>query len=72
MIEADLRDDARRQHVALEHLGIAAEARDALLDACTAAESLRPMTGAPTFIADVHDLADLLRVPLGQRAAETR
>jgi hypothetical protein len=49
--DADLRHDAGGEHVALEHLGIAGEAGDALLDARAAAESLRPITGAPTFIA---------------------
>ncbi len=49
--QADLRDDTAGEHVALEHFGIAGEAGDAFLDARAAAESLRPMTGAPTFIA---------------------
>ena len=49
--QADLRDHAGGEHVALEDLGIAGEAGDAFLDAGAAAESLRPMTGAPTFIA---------------------
>ena len=59
----------RGEHVALEHLGIAGEAGDAFLDARAAA-----VVEADDRRADlhrhVHDLADLLRVALGQRAAE--
>ena len=35
-------------------------------------ESLRPTTGAPTFMASIHHLADLLGVGLGERAAKDR
>ena len=66
---AELRHHAAGQHVALEHLGIAAKAGDAFLDARTAA-----VVEADHRRADlhrhVHDLADLLRVALAQRTAE--
>ncbi len=67
--QRNLRDDARRQHVALEHLGIAAERRDALLDA-RAARIVEADHGRADLHRHVHDLADLLRVPLAERAAE--
>ncbi len=60
----------RREHVALEHLGIAAEAGDAFLDARAAAESLRPITGAPTFIAMSMTLQIFCAWRSRQRAAE--
>jgi hypothetical protein len=48
--QADLRDHAAGEHVALEHLGIAARlATPSWMRAPPL--SLRPMTGAPTFIA---------------------
>ncbi len=67
--QRDLRDDARGQHVALEHLGIAGERGDAVLDARAAG-----IVEADDRRADihrlVHDLADLLGVRLAERAAE--
>src|SRR3546814_7395484 len=67
--QADLRHHARRQHVALEHVGIAAERGDAFLDARAAA-----VVQADDRRADqqrlVHDLADLFGMALRQRAAE--
>ena len=67
--EADLRHHARCQHVALEHLGIAAKARHALLDARAAA-----VVNTDDRRADlhriVHDLADFHRMRLGKRTAE--
>ena len=35
-------------------------------------ESFRPITGRPGLEREIHDLADLLRVALGKRAAEDR
>ena len=67
--QADLRHHARRQHVALEHLGIAAERGDALLDACPAAV-VQPDHRRADLERHVHDLADLLRVAFAQAAAE--
>ena len=68
---ADLRHDARRQHVALEHVGVAGEARDPFLDAGAAgivdADHRRP---DPQRV--IHDLADLLGMRLRERAAEHR
>src|SRR3546814_17141141 len=68
--QADLRHDARRQHVALEHVGIAAERCDALLNASTAA-----VVEADDRRADehrlFHHLAAFLGMTLPQRAAET-
>src|SRR5690606_26303580 len=66
--EADLGNDAGGEHVALEHLGIAGEAGDALLDARAAGIAESDHGGADLH-RHGHDLADLLRVPLGQRAA---
>jgi hypothetical protein len=57
------------EHVALEHLGIAGEAGDAFLDA-RAAAVVEPDHRRADLHRHVHDLADLLRVALGQRAAE--
>ena len=67
--DADLGDDSAREHVALEHFGIAAEAGDALLDA-GAARIVEADDRRADLHRHVHDLADLLRVALGQRAAE--
>ncbi len=69
--EADLRHDARRLHVAPEDLGVARERDDTLLDA-RAARVVDPDHGAAVLDGHVHDLADLLREHLGQRAAEDR
>ena len=68
---ADLRHDARGEHVALEHVGVAREARDAFLDA-RAAGIVQPDHRRADLHRLVHDLADLLGVRLGQRAAEHR
>ena len=69
MIRLSCGTTPRGEHVALEHLGIAAEAGDPLLDARAAA-----VVEADHRRADlhrrVHHLADLLRVALRQRAAE--
>src|SRR5499427_96410 len=65
----DLRNDARGDHVALEHLAIAAERGDAVLDAGAAgieqADDRR--AGAHRHVLD---LDDLLRMGFRQRAAE--
>src|SRR5690606_12541698 len=67
--EADLWHHAGGEHIALKHLGIAGEAGDAFLNAGAAA-----VVQADDRRADlhrhVHDLADLLRVPFRQGAAE--
>ncbi len=71
MITRDLRNDARGQDVALEDVGVAAERGHAFLDARAAG-----VVEADHRRADlhrvVHDLADLLGVRLGERAAEDR
>ena len=65
----DLRHDAGGQRVAQEDVGVAAERDDALLDARAAgvveADHRRAVPHG-----EIHHLADLLRVRLGQRAAE--
>ncbi len=67
--DADLRDDAGGEHVAEEHLAVAAERRHALLDARAArveqADHRRPGTQG-----HVLDLDHLVGVGFGQRAAE--
>jgi hypothetical protein len=67
----DLRDHARGQHVALKHLGIAAQRHHAFLDARTAG-----VIEADDRRADlhrlIHDFADLFGVGLRQGAAEHR
>ena len=67
----NLRDDARGEHVALEHLAVAAERGDAFLDAGAAGieQAYDRRAGAHRHVLD---LDDLLRVRLGQRAAEHR
>ena len=65
----DLRDHARGDHVALEHLAVAAERRHALLDA-GAAGIEQADDGRAHLERHVLDLDDLLGVRLGQRAAE--
>ncbi len=67
--QRDLRDHARGEHVALEHLGVAAERGDAFLDA-RAAGVVQPDHRRADLHRLVHDLADLLGVRLGERAAE--
>ena len=69
MITRDLRHDAGGQHVALEDLGVAAERRDAFLDA-GAAGVVEADDGRADLHRLVHDLADLLGVRFGERAAE--
>ena len=67
--QRNLRDDAGGEHVALEHLAIAAERRDALLDARAAGVEQADDRGA---VLDRHvlDLGDLLRMRFAERAAE--
>ena len=69
--QRNLRDDAGGQHVALEHLAIAAERRDALLDAGAAGVEKADDRGA---VLDRHvlDLGDLLRMRFAKGAAEDR
>ena len=65
----DLRHDARGQRVAQEDVGVAGERDHALLDA-RAARIVEADDGHARLHGEVHDLADLARVRLGQRAAE--
>jgi hypothetical protein len=67
--DGDLRDDAGGDDVAPEDLAVAAERRDALLDARPAGveEADDRRAGLERHVLD---LGDLLRVRLGQRAAE--
>ena len=67
--ERDLRDHARGQDVALEHVGIAREARHPLLDAGPA-RIVEADDRRADLHGTVHDLADLLGMTFGQRAAE--
>ena len=69
MITRNLRNDARGQHIALEHLAIAAERRNAFLDAGAAGVEQADDRRA---VAQRHvlDLGDLGGVGLGERAAE--
>ena len=67
--EAELRHHAAGEDVALEHLGIAAQARDPLLDA-GAARVVEADHRCADLQRHVHHLADLLRVAFRQRAAE--
>ncbi len=67
--DADLRNDAGGEHVALEHLAVAAERRHALLDA-RAAGIEQADDGAARLHRHVLHLDDLLRVRLRERAAE--
>ena len=69
MIMRDLRHDAGGHHVALEDVGIAAERGDAFLDA-RAARVVEADHRRADLHRVVHDLADLLGVGFGQRAAE--
>jgi hypothetical protein len=66
---AHLRDDAARERVAEEDVGVAGERLDALLDA-RAARVVQPDDGRADLHGEVHDLADLLRVGPAERAAE--
>ena len=65
----DLRHHARGERVAQEDLGVAAERGDAFLDA-GAARVVEPDHGRAHLQREVHHLADLARVGLGQAAAE--
>ena len=56
---ADLRDYAARGGVEKENIGITAESDHAFLDPCSAG-IIQPDAGQPFFIAEIHDLADLL------------
>nr|ART36136.1 B292 [uncultured bacterium] len=67
--EADLRDDSAREYVPLEHLGVAAERGDALLNA-GAARIVEADDGRADLHRHVHHLADFLRMALRKRAAE--
>ena len=69
--QRDLRNDARGQHVALEHLAIAAERRDALLDARAAGVEQADDRRA-VLQRHVLDLGDLLRMRLAKRPPEHR
>src|SRR5262249_16724899 len=67
--DADLRNDTRCDHVALEHFAIATERGDAFLDACTAGiEEANDRTAR--LHRHVLHLNDLLRMRLRQRAAD--
>ena len=65
MISGDLRDDARREHVAQEDVAVAAERHDAFLDA-RAGAVVEADERRADLRGEVHDLADLL----GERARE--
>ncbi len=67
----DLGHHARREDVAQEDLRVAAERRDALLDP-RAAGIVEPDDRRADLHREIHDLADLLGVRLGQRTAEDR
>ena len=67
--DRDLRHDAGSQHIALEHLGIAAERGDALLYA-RAAGVVQAHDRRADLHRPVHHLADFLRMRLRERAAE--
>ena len=69
--DGDLRDDARGQHVAQEHLAVAAERRHALLDARAAGVEQADDRRA-VLQRHVLDLGHLLGVRFRQRAAEHR
>ena len=71
MIERDLGDDARGEHVALEDVGIAAQRRDPFLNP-RAARVVHADHRCADLHGVIHDLADLLGVRLGERAAEDR
>ena len=63
--------DARRERVAQEDVGVAAERRDALLDP-RAAGIVEPDHRRAVPERQVHHLADLLGVRLGQATRRTR
>ena len=68
---AQLRHHAGGEGVAQEDLGVATQRDDPLLDA-GAARVVEPDDGSPVSHGEVHDLADLFRVRLGQGPAEHR
>src|SRR5262249_10104938 len=67
--DRDLRDDAARIHIALEHLAIAAERRDTFLNACAPGIE-EPNDRRPVPECHILHLDDLLCLCLRQRAAE--
>src|SRR5439155_4219111 len=67
--EGDLRHHAAGQCVAQKDLGVSAKAGDALLDAGSSGVG-KADDGCAGLHREVHHLADLLGVSLGQRAAE--
>ena len=69
--QRDLRDDAGRQDVAQEDVGVPAERHDAFLDP-RAAGVVQPDDRRTDLHREIHDLADLLGVGLRQRTAEDR
>ena len=69
--DGDLRDHAGGYDVAAEHIGIARQCCDAFLDA-RAAGVVEADDRRPRLHRHVLDLDDLLRMGLGQRAAEHR
>ena len=66
-----LRHDAGRERVAQEDVGVAAERHDAFLDS-RAAGIVEADDRRADLHREIHDLADLLGVRLGQRSAEHR
>ena len=69
--QADLRDHAAGHHVALEHVGVAAERGHAFLDAC-AARIVQADHRCANLHRLVHHLADLLGMGFGEGAAKHR
>ncbi len=67
----DLRHDAGGEDVAQEDVGIATEGHDAFLDS-RAARIIEADDWQADLHREVHDLADLFRIGLRQRAAEDR
>ena len=67
----DLRDDAGRQRVAQEDVGVAAERQHAFLDA-RAARVVQPDDRRAHLHREIHDLDDLRGVGFRERAAEHR
>jgi len=69
--ERDLRHDARRENVAQEDVGVTTKRHDAFLDP-RAARIVQPDDRRTDVHRQIHDLADLLGVRLGQRTTEDR
>ena len=67
----DLRDDARGQHVPEKDVGVTAERNHALLDPC-ATGIVQSNDRRAGLHGEVHHLADLLGVRLGERTSEDR